>query len=312
MSVDPAKPTTTKAGGKVLSSGKTGSAVAGRQHKGVLPPAVDGFDLPIAAPSDKPPIASLTDVAQAGDVQRGDGIALWRQISEILRLQVDGGTWVRGARVPTELELAAHFKVNRHTVRRAIATLTGDGVLKATQGRGTFVSGGPRLAYTLSERTRYSDIVRAQERAPDRMFLDKTVEEADAKLAALFSVAEGTSLYKFEMRFSADELALSVSTTWLPYERFKRFDEHVRRTNSITKALAEYGVHDYTREATKVSARLADKRERGLLDLPETSVVLVTETLSKDTEGMPIQFAQARFAAERVELDVLHAAPATS
>lgn len=292
---------------------KTGnSAKPILQYPDVLPSVADGFALPDESPSKEPPLASLSDVAQAGDVQRGDGVALWRQISEILRAQIDGGVWVKGARVPTELELAAHFKVNRHTVRRAIAALTGDGVLKATRGRGTFVSGGPRLAYTLSERTRYSDIVRAQERAPDRTVLDKSVEKADAKLAALFGVAEGTPFYWFEMRFSADRLALSVSTTWLPYERFKRFDEHVRRTNSITKALAEYGVHDYTRDATKVSARLADKRERGLLDLPGTSVVLITETLSKDVDGVPIQFAQSRFAAERVELDVLHAAPATS
>lgn len=276
-----------------------------------LPSVPDGFNLPYGAPPSEPAIASLSDVAQAGGVQRGDGVALWRQISEILRTQIDNGVWVKGVRVPTELELAAHFKVNRHTVRRAIAALTGDGVLKATQGRGTFVSGGPRLAYTLSERTRFSDIVRAQERAPDRTVLDKSIEESDAKLAALFGVAEGTSFYRFEIRFRADKLALSVSTTWLPYERFKRFDEHVRRTSSITMALAEYGVGDYTRDATKVSARLADKRERGLLDLQETSVVLITETLSKDAQGVPIQFAQTRFAAERVEFDVLHTALAT-
>lgn len=293
------------------SSKKKSGDLSKNQSPGLPMSDLDGFNLPTETLSNEPPIASLADVAQAGDVQRGDGVALWRQISEILRAQVDGGAWVKGARVPTELELAAHFKVNRHTVRRAIAALTGDGVLKATQGRGTFVSGGPRLAYTLSERTRCSDIVMAQARAPDHAVLDKAIVDADPRLASLFDIAEGTSLYRFEMRFRADGMPLSVSTTWLPYERFKRFDEHMRRTNSITKALAEYGVHDYTRDATKVSARLADKRERGLLDLAEASVVLITETLSKDMQGVPIQFAQARFAAERVELDVLHAKPAS-
>lgn len=270
----------------------------------------DGFDLSLGGPPREPAVVSLADVAQAGDVQRSDGVALWRQISDILRNQIGNGAWVKGARVPTELELAAHFKVNRHTVRRAIAALTDEGVLKPTQGRGTFVSGGPRLAYILSERTRYSDIVQAQERAPERTILDKAVVDADPRLAALFNVAEGTSLHRLEIRFKADELALSVSTIWLPYERFKRFDEHVRRTNSVTKALAEHGVYDYTREATNISARLADKRELGLLDLPEASVVLITETLSKDAKGEPIQFAQTRFAAERVEFNVRHAEPA--
>lgn len=309
MSMDSPKPVSARANARSVTEKAVRSVLARSSHPDILPSTLDGFDLPVEEPREEPPVASLADVAPAGDVQRGDGVAIWRQISEILRSQVDSGTWVKGARVPTELELAAHFKVNRHTVRRAIAALTSDGVLKATQGRGTFVSGGPRLAYTLTERTRYSEIVRAQERAPERTILDKAVVDADAKLGALFHVPEGTPLYCFEMRLSANKLALSVATTWLPFERFKRFDEHVRRTNSITKALAEYGVHDYTRDATKVSARLADKRERGLLDLPEASVVLITETLSKDSDGVPIQFAQTRFAAERVELDVVHASP---
>lgn len=262
----------------------------------------DGFDLSSQALPNEPAMASLGDVAQAGEVQRGDGVALWRQISEILRVQIDNGAWVKGVRVPTELELAAHFKVNRHTVRRAIAALTADGVLKATQGRGTFVSGGPRFTYMLSERARYFDGGRSQ----DRTVLDKSVEDADGRLAALLGVTEGAPLYRFEVLFCADKLALSLSTSWLPYERFKRLDEFVRRTNSITKALAEYGVTDYTRDATKVSARLADRRERGLLDLPEMSVLLINETLSKDAQGVPIQFARTCFAAERVELDVPH------
>lgn len=270
---------------------------------------LDGFDLPLDLPPSEPAIASLGDVAQAGTLKRSDGGALWRQISDILRAQIDSGGWVKGVRVPTELELAAHFKVNRHTVRRAIAALTGDGVLKAEQGRGTFVSGGARFAYTLSARTRYSDSVRAQERAPERTILEKAVVEADPKLAASFTVDEGTPFHRFEIRLKADTLALSVATVWLPFQRFQRFEEHVRRTNSITQALAAYGVQDYTRERTKVSARLADKRERGLLDLPEMGVVLVTETLSKDAQGTPIQFALARFAAERVEFDVPHFEP---
>lgn len=267
----------------------------------------DGFDLPVDPPPNEPALASLSDVAKAGTLQRGDGVALWRQISEILRVQIDNGSWVKGVRVPTELELAAHFKVNRHTVRRAIAALTADGVLKAVQGRGTFVSGGPRIAYRLTARTRYSDIVRSQKRAPERTVLEKAVVDADSRLATSFHVEEGTPFYRFEIRFKADTLPLSVSTIWLPYQRFKRFDEHLRRTNSITDALAEYGVDDYTRDTTKISARLAEKRECGLLDLPEMSVLLVTETLSKDALGVPIQLAQACFAAERVEFDVLHA-----
>src|SRR3546814_8669073 len=57
----------------------------------------------------------------------------------ILADEIRTGQWGEGARLPTEAELAARFRVNRHTLRRAIGGLVDRGLVRVEQGRGIFV-----------------------------------------------------------------------------------------------------------------------------------------------------------------------------
>ena len=78
-------------------------------------------------------------------IERNSGVAIWRQIADEIRGEIRAGRLQSGARMPAEMELADRFGVNRHTVRSAIAALTQEGVLRAEQGRGTFVANAKRL-----------------------------------------------------------------------------------------------------------------------------------------------------------------------
>lgn len=53
-------------------------------------------------------------------LDRGGGVALWRQIAGELEREITAGAHPPGARLPPEAELAARFSVNRHTLRRAM------------------------------------------------------------------------------------------------------------------------------------------------------------------------------------------------
>ncbi|HUO00134.1 MAG TPA: GntR family transcriptional regulator, partial [Bradyrhizobium sp.] len=58
------------------------------------------------------------------------GISLWRQVGETLLQEIDQGVLSPGERLPTDADLAARFQVNRHTVRRALAHLQNEGLLR--------------------------------------------------------------------------------------------------------------------------------------------------------------------------------------
>ncbi|MEK1931687.1 MAG: GntR family transcriptional regulator, partial [Pararhizobium sp.] len=56
-------------------------------------------------------------------VERQTGVALWRQIADLIRLSISNGDYDQTGMVPPEIVLAGQFGVNRHTVRSALAAL---------------------------------------------------------------------------------------------------------------------------------------------------------------------------------------------
>src|SRR3954447_7111909 len=51
------------------------------------------------------------------------GVALWRQVADGIERGIAEGTFAAGERLPGEVEIAETYRVNRHTVRRALAAL---------------------------------------------------------------------------------------------------------------------------------------------------------------------------------------------
>ena len=58
------------------------------------------------------------------------GVTLWRRIADDLERAIATGELAAGERLPGEVEIAARFGVNRHTVRRALAALAGRGLVR--------------------------------------------------------------------------------------------------------------------------------------------------------------------------------------
>jgi GntR family transcriptional regulator len=65
---------------------------------------------------------------------------LWRQLSELLRAQIESGELPAGRLVPSEATLVQRYGLSRGTVRKALDALVKDGLVRRVQGRGTFVA----------------------------------------------------------------------------------------------------------------------------------------------------------------------------
>jgi DNA-binding GntR family transcriptional regulator len=66
------------------------------------------------------------------------------QLRLLLVAEIERGTFLRGAKLPSERELAERFGTSRTTVRQAIESLVEGGALVRGLGKGTFVAGPPR------------------------------------------------------------------------------------------------------------------------------------------------------------------------
>ena len=84
---------------------------------------------------------------------------LYKQLIRKLRNDIAAGVYPVHSRIPSEQELCDAYGVSRVTVRKALAVLTQEGLLKRHQGKGTFV-GLPRIRKDLQDVNSFHDACR--------------------------------------------------------------------------------------------------------------------------------------------------------
>jgi GntR family transcriptional regulator len=72
---------------------------------------------------------------------------LYEQIKILLTQSLVAGEWKPGEAIPSEMELAARFRVSQGTVRKAIDELASEHILLRRQGKGTFVASHNEPSY---------------------------------------------------------------------------------------------------------------------------------------------------------------------
>lgn len=241
-------------------------------------------------------------------IERRSGVALWRQIADRMRHEIASD--LMDGRMPPETALAQRFGVNRHTVRTAIAALVREGVLRAEQGRGTFVESRRRLVYPIARRTRFSDGLSGQARELQGDLLDHAREPAAPDIAAALELPPGAPVIRLATVSRADGRPVSRAQSWFDAARFAGMAAQYEKTRSITAAFKALGLADYLRHSTVVTAQHADTADLEELELSPGAIVLVATAINVDADGVPVQYAKTRFAADRIELQMAGPEPA--
>ena len=234
-------------------------------------------------------------------LDRNIGVALWRQIEQVLTEEIQTGLLQAGERLATEPQLAERFGVNRHTVRRAVARLAECGLVKVEQGRGSFVAEHV-LDYLIGRRTRFTDLVNRQNRNPGGGLLFAAQVVAEGTVAEALKVDPGVALHHLETLGALDGRPISVGTHFFSAQRFPDLVEVYQREGSITRTLTHFGCGDYERRFTRVTARMPDASDAKLLRQARNRPVLVTESVNVDAAEVPVEYGIARFAADRFQI----------
>ncbi len=236
-------------------------------------------------------------------IDRDSGVSVWRQIEQTLADEIRSGQWGEGARLPTEAELASRFRVNRHTVRRAVGGLADRGLVRVEQGRGIFVRENV-LEYLIGRRTRFTENVRRVNRSPGGHALTLTRQRAERDVAEALGIRAGAQVVFLETVGEVDGRPVSFGAHRFPAKLFPRFEDAYRSagSGSITQVMEAHGFGDYERAVTKVTARMPDATEAEVLQQPRTRPILFVESLNVAVDGTPLQISQVRHAADRFQM----------
>ena len=228
-------------------------------------------------------------------------LPLWQQIASVIEKEIFQGRYIPGDQLPAEGELALWFGVNRHTVRRALSTLQEQGLVKAEQGRGTFVHEGI-VDYPVSRRTRFSENLNRQNRSPRGVLIKSMTQEAGRELSEALQIPLTHLVAALFILREGDGRPLSLSTHYFPIPRFAGIAESFQKTGSVTDCLSIHGVPDFFRDNTRVVARSPTTEEAKLLGLAKNRPILETRSINVDEHGVPVDYGVACYAADKVQL----------
>lgn len=223
------------------------------------------------------------------------------QIADELRQNLNDGIYKPGDKLPTEEHLSTQFGVNRHTLRRAIAVLKSEGLLRVDQGRGTFVSSSI-IRYPIGKRVRYNETLRAQGHEASFKVLRSLKIPAESAIAEALEIKVGTPVALIERLGLADEQPISVSTNYFSLSLFPDILAHCQQAASISKMFREVYGCDHIRRVTQISARIVKHQDARLLEFPLNHPILLAEAVNVDQEGRVIQYGVTRYRGDRMEL----------
>src|SRR6185295_12300127 len=223
--------------------------------------------------------------ATAPSLPAADGVAdaapafspLYQQIKGLIMRELQAGQWKPGEAIPSELDLAARFKVSQGTVRKAIDELAAENLLVRRQGKGTFVA-------THAEQKVQFRFLRL---APDdgepagaqRRFIDCRRLRAPSDIARALELKSGDAVVQVRRVLSFRGVPVVLDDIWLPGQAFKgltaeKLDDYRGPMYGLFES--EFGVR-MIRASEKIRAVAADAAAAELLGVGVGAPLLSVE-----------------------------------
>lgn len=237
----------------------------------------------------------------AGSVDSGTA---WRRIADELAAAIGKSEYAAGDTLPAATALAERYGVHRHTVRQAFRHLAEQGLVTVSRGRGTQVS-ARRVPYPLGRRVSLRANLGRIGLVGSSEMLSAAQIDGEGETCAALGLEDGARLWRIEGLSRADGTPMGTGTHWLSVTRFPGFDDVFRDAGaSFTAAMKAYGITDYVRLSTRLTARLASEREADLLQIEPGAPVMVSLAVDALPDLTPIHLVSSVFAGERMEMVV--------
>ncbi|MFD0667598.1 GntR family transcriptional regulator [Ramlibacter sp. MAHUQ-53] len=223
---------------------------------------------------------------------------LYQQIKGLILQSLQAGEWKPGEAIPSEMELAARYRVSQGTVRKAIDELAAGNLVVRRQGKGTFVA-------THAEHQaqyRFLKLVpdsgdQVSEGPAERTIVECRRVRATADIARSLAIRPGDAVVQVRRVLAFGGTPTILEDLWLPGAAFKGISaERLAEWRGPTYAMfeLEFGVR-MLRAEEKIRAVAADAQQAALLQVHKGSPLLSVERLAFTYNDVPMELRRGLY-----------------
>jgi len=223
---------------------------------------------------------------------------LYQQIKGLILQSLQAGDWKPGEAIPSEMDLAARYRVSQGTVRKAIDELSADNLLVRRQGKGTFVAthAEQQVQYRFLKLQPNSGD-NQQEGPADRTIIDCKRQRANADIARLLSLRAGDAVLQITRVLAFAGVATILEDIWLPASPFKGLTaERLSTYRGPMYALfeTEFGVR-MVRAEERIRAVNPDAQQAQLLAVLSQTPLLSVERIAFTYNDSPMELRRGLY-----------------
>lgn len=249
--------------------------------------------IPPSSPSD-----TATGTAEAGALPAPAFSPLYQQIKGLILQSLQAGEWKPGEAIPSEMELAARFRVSQGTVRKAIDELAAENLVVRRQGKGTFVAthAEQHVQYRFLKLMPDSGD-RDSEGPAQRDVLECKRMRANADIARALALRTGDAVVQVRRTLSFGGVPTILEDLWLPGNAFKGMTaDQMAGYHGPTYAMfeLEFGVR-MVRAEEKIRAVAADDAQAALLKVPPGMPLLSVERVAYTYNDVPMELRRGLY-----------------
>lgn len=223
---------------------------------------------------------------------------LYQQIKALILHSLQHGEWKPGEAIPSEIELAARFRVSQGTVRKAIDELAAENLVMRRQGKGTFVATHAERHVQYRFLKLQPDVGDARVEGPaQRRILECRRARASAEIARALSLRTGDPVIQARRILSFSHVPTILEDIWLPGQAFKGLTtEQMADYQGPTYAMFEldFGVR-MVRAQEKIRAVLADDSQAECLQVPPGTPLLSVERIAYTYNDVPMELRRGLY-----------------
>jgi GntR family transcriptional regulator len=223
---------------------------------------------------------------------------LYSQIKSLILQSLQAGEWKPGEVIPSEMELAARYRVSQGTVRKAIDELAAENLVNRRQGKGTFVATHEEQQVQFRFLKLVPDSGAPGSEGPaERKILDCKKTRANAEIAKLLGLRTGDGVMQARRLLAFKGVPTILEDIWLPAAAFKGLtSEQLASYPGPSYALfeTEYNVR-MLRADEKIRAVPASDEQGELLNVEQSTPLLFVERVAYTYRDTPMELRRGYY-----------------